>query len=252
MAPSQVLFDTSDTESTRSFKSAVSPAPQPRSVTLSSGPALRNSPSPRTAAPKTSRPPSALRARAVSPGLPTPVSRSPASSRATSPTDSQMYHSASSASSFTPAVVGPLRVEDGSSRSSSRTASSIDVLSDAGRSTGTRSGSGSRVGSRVTSPFSEIRAPQVLPSPLRQNAPPPAPPSNHSDSPLILSPSVGSDFSLPSDTDEGLEHMMLSPSLRSGMFSPSVDLAREMHDDPFEVGSETESWDSFGRRTPEL
>ena len=71
--------------------------------------------------------------------------------------------------------------------------------------------------------------------------------SNHSGvtSPFVLSPRIDSDFEF-SDTSDG----MLSPSLRSGMFSPSL-----VDEDPFEVGSVHESessWGSLGRRTPEL
>ncbi|KAH8092469.1 hypothetical protein BXZ70DRAFT_455082 [Cristinia sonorae] len=256
MAPSQVLFDSSDTESTRSFKSARSPSLTTRSVkSPTPSRSAIASPSPRQATLKRSETPSVPPAHPtppLSPRLPTPVSnRSVASSRATSPTNSQMYHSASSASSFTPVAIGPLN-EDRVYTARSRTASSIDAMSDAGRSVP------SAPGSRVTSPFSDYHAVQPsqyqpMQSPnMRSVSSASATVHSNTSSPLILSPNIGSDFSLPSDTDEGLEHMMLSPSLRSGMFSPSVDLARDIHDDPFEVGSETESWDSFGRRTPEL
>ncbi|TCD62962.1 hypothetical protein EIP91_006193 [Steccherinum ochraceum] len=259
MAPTQVVFDSSDTESTRSFKSARSPVPRSRSISTQTADEIAT-PSPRTAASHLSRGSSiAQRARSPTmrsspgpaPALPTPVSNmSPSSSRATSPTNSQMYHSASSASSFTPAVIGP------TSRASSRTPSSLDAMSDVAR---------SNPASRVTSPFSDIHAASAARS--RSPSQPSFSPAiravsphahfaesatvlSDTSSPLILSPEIGSDYSLPSDPDE-LAGMILSPSLRSGMFSPSVDLAREMQEDPFEVGSETESWDSFGRRTPE-
>ena len=92
--------------------------------------------------------------------------------------------------------------------------------------------------SRVTSPFSDIHAVQSAHHSTRSDG----------TSPLVLSPgSVFSDFEMP-DSDFG----MLSPSLRSGMFSPSV----VQEEDPFEVGSTHESddlssWASAGRRTPE-
>ncbi|THH29874.1 hypothetical protein EUX98_g4303 [Antrodiella citrinella] len=251
MAPTQVVFDSSDTESSQSFTSARSPAARTRSVSPPPAPAVVN-PSPRQPASAGFVSPSIRPSQSIlpmSPRLPTPISNvSQASSRATSPTNSQLYHSASSASSFTPAVIGPYSA-------SSRNGSSIDAMSDAGRS------ARSNQGSRVTSPFSDIHAVQAIRSPgspFVAVSPNGCSGTAFSDvsSPLILSPNIGSDYSLPSDTEEGLEGMVLSPSLRSGMFSPSVDLGREMHDDPFEVGSvhgsETDSWDSFGRRTPEV
>lgn len=167
----------------------------------------------------------------LSPRLPTPISNlSPASTRATSPINSQLDHSVSSMSSFAPAVVGPRSSESiyGSPRSHA-----TDALSDAGHSDLNMP---SNPTSRVASPFSDMHMPSIS-----------AVQSNHSGvtSPFVLSPRIDSDFEF-SDTSDG----MLSPSLRSGMFSPSL-----VDEDPFEVGSVHESessWGSLGRRTPEL
>ncbi|KAL4245843.1 hypothetical protein ABKN59_001598 [Abortiporus biennis] len=144
-----------------------------------------------------------------------------------SPND-QLNRSVSSTSSFTPAVLGPQSPTSmvGSTHSEhfsdARSALAVD----------------SQPPSRAMSPFSDIHAASTA---TYNN-------SSAVTSPFILSPSIGSDFELPSDSEEAV----LSPSLRSGMFSPSLVNA----EDPFEVGSvqgsdDVSSWASVdGRRTP--
>lgn len=170
----------------------------------------------------------------ISPNLPTPVSnRSVASSRTTSPIGAHTERSTSSMSSFTPAVIGP---QSPSPTYASPRFTSVETLSDGGRSDGRHSRLDvvSIPSSQINSPFSDIHSVHTA--------------NVDGPSPLLLSPtSVISDFEMP-DSDFG----MLSPSLRSGMFSPSL-----IHEeDPFEVGSNNgsdglSSWASVGRRTPE-
>ncbi|KAI0782572.1 hypothetical protein C8Q75DRAFT_811660 [Abortiporus biennis] len=164
----------------------------------------------------------------VSPRPLTPVSNvSRTYSPPISPND-QLNRSVSSTSSFTPAVLGPQSPTSmvGSTHSEhfsdARSALAVD----------------SQPPSRAMSPFSDIHAASTA---TYNN-------SSAVTSPFILSPSIGSDFELPSDGEEAV----LSPSLRSGMFSPSLVNA----EDPFEVGSvqgsdDVSSWASVdGRRTP--
>jgi len=154
--------------------------------------------------------------------------------------ESPAARSGSSTSSFTPAVIGPSSSMFG--YDTSRTSS---AGSDAGRSTTYDIMSAS--GSGVTSP--SLLSPQMressVTSPFETLTHPLSPSFNRSPSPVILSP-VDSSLHLPSESDMAI----LSPSLRSGMFSPTLE------DDPFEIASEIGSddslsgWESLGRKTP--
>ncbi|KAI0337963.1 hypothetical protein BDW22DRAFT_1348821 [Trametopsis cervina] len=165
---------------------------------------------------------SAVRSQSASPELHTAPTSPTLEAGLASPT----VTASSSNSSFTPAVVGP---RSASSRSGS-------VISETGRSTTYDVVSPPRsVASPPTpmrSPFSDIQHPL---SPVFARSPSP-----HE----IRSPGVDSFINLPSESDFAI----LSPSLRSGMFSPSID-------DPFEIASEIGSddlsaWESVGHRTP--
>ncbi|PSR83454.1 hypothetical protein PHLCEN_2v5726 [Hermanssonia centrifuga] len=169
-------------------------------------------------------PPAARSRMLPSPPVSSRTVSSASSARALSPHNPELSHSGSSASSFTPAVIGP--------RSVSSRYGTPRTVSDAGR-----SGDDdvmSLPDSRITSPFSDLHAvsPELY---------------NRSPSPVILSPGVQSPLIVPSVSDMAI----LSPSLRSGMFSPTISYV----DDGFDIdsvdGSEISSWASVGRRTPE-
>lgn len=223
MSPTQMTADSS---------LSASPASS-RTIHLSSTSVI-HSPLPRTPI-RAETLQSAAESERSSPQFLTPTSHAPVI-RIESPDRSN-----STTSSFTPAVIGP-----GSPRYSSPRAES--EVSDAARSTtydvvappGSRvispSGTSQRYRySPMTSPFSEVHHP-LSPHGLR------------SPSPVILSPVTQSSLHLRSEGDT--ETAVLSPSLRSGMFSPGFNF----EDDPFEITSDLDDnmsdWESLDRRTP--
>jgi hypothetical protein len=179
------------------------------------------------------------------------------SSGITSPSDTATTRSTSTASSFTPVVVGP--ASPAASARYGTPVTDISALSDVARSPTLDAASPPH--SRVVSPFvavpdrsvsaamspfvDAVHSPPVHAlSPLSPFADvhPLSPRFNRSPSPVLLSPQDSS-LHLPSESDMAI----LSPSLRSGMFSPGggSDFDIESLD-----GSELDDWSSAGRRTP--
>lgn len=200
-----------------------------------SSPPIIHSPFPRTPI-RTETLQSAAQSECTFTELPTPTSHSPCFGIG-SPA-----RSSSTASSFTPAVIGPGSPRYGSPRAESEVSdaarsTTYDIVSPPGSRVISPAGAAQQRYTPITSPFSDVQhplSPQYIRSP----------------SPVILSPAMYSSLHLPSEGDS--ETAILSPSLRSGMFSPGFNL----EDDPFEISSEISDdsqlsdWDSLGRRTP--
>ncbi|KAF7791767.1 hypothetical protein EIP86_002791 [Pleurotus ostreatoroseus] len=171
--------------------------------------------------------------------------------------DGDLARSTSTASSFTPAVIGP-RSATSSDYGTPRTGSVRgydDVLSLPS----------SASGSRVTSPFFDLRstnqgqqqslapagdARSDVSSPFTDvhAVSPQLYTSARSPSPVMVSPSMGSQSSLHLQSESDMA--ILSPSMRSAMFSPTV--TASTMDDPFDDISDVSGWESVGRRTPEF
>ncbi len=183
------------------------------------------------------------------------ASRSPRSDSRGSD-DGELAHSTSSASSFTPAVIGPRSTAGSSDDERSRTGSVHpydDVVSLPS----------SASGSRMTSPFFDVRSNasfnQGQPHPQGHAGDPWSDAGSpftdiHAVSPQLHttarspSPSIASQSSLHLRAESDMA--ILSPGMRSGMFSPSV--TASTIDDPFDDISDVSSWASVGRRTPEI
>ncbi|KIP03079.1 hypothetical protein PHLGIDRAFT_16121 [Phlebiopsis gigantea 11061_1 CR5-6] len=223
-------------------------------MTQVSAPPVIHSPMPRTPF-NPSRLQTSIAADTPSPQLINPAGRHVvATPRIVSPAVTETYtaRSASTASSFTPVVIGP----------SSHSSSPRQALSDFARSPTLSSPSPPRspfvrVATSPAIANAPVQASQRVVSPLSASSPfmevdtHPLSPSfgfNRSPSPILLSPQQSS-MHLTGDSDFAI----LSPSLRSAMFSPSM----SSFDGHFEIDSSFDgsddgsdgSWNNVGDRT---